>query len=70
MDFYSEINYNLYITIEQTSPENNIKTRQNAEEKIKKLAEENLGQLLIDLSSIMSDKELKSEIRQISFKIL
>ena len=69
MDFYSEINYNLYITIEQTSPENNIKTRQNAEEKIKKLAEENLGQLLIDLSSIMSDKELKSEIRQISFKI-
>ena len=42
MDFYSEINYNLYITIEQTSPENNIKTRQNAEEKIKKLAEENL----------------------------
>ena len=69
MDFYSEINYNLYITLEQTSCENNIKTRQNAEEKIKKLAEENLGQLLIDLSSIMSDKELKSEIRQISFKI-
>jgi hypothetical protein len=69
MDFYSEINYNLYITLEQTSCENNIKTRQNAEEKIKKLAEENLGKLLIDLSSIMSDKELKSEIRQISFKI-
>ena len=69
MDFYSEINYNLYITLEQTSCENNIKTRQNAEEKIKKLAEENLGQLLIDLSSIMSDKELKSEIRQKIFKI-
>ena len=69
MDFYSEINYNLYITLEETSPENDSKTRHNAEEKIKKLAQENLGNLLIDLASIMSDKELKNEIRQISFKI-
>ena len=69
MDFYSEINYNLYLTLEETSSENDIKIRQNAEEKIKKLAEENLGNLLIDLSNIMSDKELKNEIRQISFKI-
>ena len=69
MDFSSEINYNLYLTLEETSSENNIKTRQNAEERIKKLAEENLGELLYDLSSIMSDKELKNEIRQISFKI-
>ena len=69
MDFYSEINYNLYITLEETSSENDSKTRHNAEEKIKKLAQENLGNLLIDLSSIMSDKELKNEIRQISFKI-
>ena len=69
MDFYSEINYNLYLTLEETSSENDIKIRQNAEEKIKKLAQENLGNLLIDLSNIMSDKELKNEIRQISFKI-
>ena len=69
MDFSNEINYNLYLTLEETSSENNIKTRQNAEERIKKLAEENLGELLYDLSSIMSDKELKNEIRQISFKI-
>ena len=69
MDFYSEINYNLYITLEETSSENDSKTRHNAEEKINKLAQENLGNLLIDLSSIMSDKELKNEIRQISFKI-
>ena len=69
MDFYSEINYNLYLTLEETSTENDIKIRQNAEEKIKKFAEENLGELLIELSCIMADKELKNEIRQISFKI-
>ena len=69
MDFYSDINYNLYIILEETSTENDIKIRQKADEKIKKLAEENLGDLLIDLSKIMSDKELKNEIRQISFKI-
>ena len=69
MDLYSEINYNLYLTLEETSSENDIKVRQNAEEKIKKLAQENLGTLLIDLSNIMSDKEIKNEIRQISFKV-
>ena len=69
MDFYSDANYNLYIILEQISSESNIKIRQNAEEKIKKLAEENFGELLVDLSNIMSDREIKSEIRQISFKI-
>ena len=69
MDFYSDANYNLYIILEQISTESNIKIRQNAEEKIKKLAEENFGELLVDLSNIMSDREIKSEIRQISFKI-
>ena len=61
MDFYSEINYNLYLTLEETSSENDIKIRQSAEEKIKKLAQENLGNLLIDLSNIMSDKEIKND---------
>ena len=69
MDFYTETDYNIYLILEQLTTENNIKKRQNAEEKIKKFAEENFGELLIDLSNIMSDKELKSEIRQISFKI-
>ena len=69
MEFYSEINYDLYLTLEELSSENDIKIRNNAEEKIKKLAQKNLGDLLIDLANIICDKELKSEIRQISFKI-
>ena len=69
MDFYTETDYNIYLILEQLTTENNIKKRQNAEEKIKKFAEENFGELLIDLANIMSDKELKGEIRQISFKI-
>ena len=69
MEFYSEINYDLYLTLEELSSENDIKIRNNAEEKIKKLAQKNLGDLLIDLANIICDKELKSEISQISFKI-
>ena len=41
MDFYTETDYNIYLILEQLTTENNIKKRQNAEEKIKKFAEEN-----------------------------
>ena len=65
MDFESGINYELCLAIEETK-DPNIKIRQKAEDKIKKLAEENLGELLLDLSKNISNIEIKKEIRQIS----
>ena len=60
-----EINYELCSIIEEMSS-NNIKIRQKAEEKIKKLAEENLGELLIDLCRNIISLEINKEIRQIN----
>ena len=65
MDFERGINYELCLAIEETS-DLNLKIRQKAEEKIKKLADENLGELLLDLSINISNSEIKKEIRQIS----
>ena len=65
MDFERGINYELSILIEQTA-DNNIKIRQKAEEKLKQLAEENIGDLLLDLGKNISNIEIKKEIRQIS----
>jgi len=60
-----EMNYELYLIIEEMSS-SNAKIRQKAEEKIKKLAEENLGELLIDLCRNITNIEIKKEIRQIN----
>ena len=65
MDFEREINYELYLAIEETT-DLNITIRKKAEEKIKKFAEDNLGELLLDLSKNISNIEIKKEIRQIS----
>ena len=65
MDFERGINYELYLSIEETT-DINIKIRQKAEDKIKNFAEENLGELLLDLSKIITNNEIKKEIRQIS----
>ena len=65
MDYEREINYELCIILEETV-DNNIKVRQKAEEKLKIIAEENLGELLIDLGKNISNIEIKKEIRQIS----
>ena len=59
------MNYELYLIIEEMSS-SNAKIRQKAEEKIKKLAEENLGELLIDLCRNITNIEIKKEIRQIN----
>ena len=63
-----EMNYELYLIIEEMS-NSNAKIRQKAEEKIKKLAEENLGELLIDLCRNITNLEIKKEIRQINSNI-
>ena len=65
MDFERGINYELCLDIEETA-DLNIKIRQKAEDRIKNLADENLGDLLMDLSIIISNNEIKKEIRQIS----
>ena len=57
-----EMNYELYLIIEEMS-NSNAKIRQKAEEKIKKLAEENLGELLVDLCRNITSIEIKKEIR-------
>ena len=62
------MNYELYLIIEEMS-NSNAKIRQKAEEKIKKLAEENLGELLIDLCRNITNLEIKKEIRQINTNI-
>ena len=62
------MNYELYLIIEEMS-NSNAKIRQKAEEKIKKLAEENLGELLIDLCRNITNLEIKKEIRQINSNI-
>ena len=69
MDFESGINYELCKAIEETT-NNNIKIRQKAEEKIKKLAEENLGELLLDLCKNISFMEIKKEVRQVNLNLL
>ena len=68
MDFERDINYELCIIIEETS-DNNLKIRQKAQEKIKKFAEENLGELLLDLGKNISNIDIKKEIHQISSNI-
>ena len=68
MDFEREINYELCIIIEETT-DKNLKIRQKAQEKIKKFAEENLGELLLDLGKNISNIEIKKEIHQISSNI-
>ena len=68
MDFERGINYELCLIIEETL-DLNLKIRQKAEDKIRKLADENLGELLMDLSINISNTEIKKEIRQISSNI-
>ena len=65
MDFERGINYELCLALEETT-DSNPKVRQKAEDRIKNFADENLGELLMDLSTNLSNNEIKKEIRQIS----